>query len=410
MQARMLQQHAYIAGVGMTAFARHAGRGLKSLGAEALRLALADAGLEPQSVQAAYLANAAAPLVTGQSAVGGQVLLRELGIGGIAVVNVENADAGGATAFHQACAMVSAGYYDVVLACAYEKLHQADAARADAALGNALDVERADELQQLLRQKLRDAGLPSSGSCRLDLLGVWAWRHMHAHGTTREQLAQVVVKNAQHAMANPYAALRERVHADALLAAPLLTGPLGAGMCAPLVDGAAAAVVVSPRKLRELGLRRAVRVRASVLASGWETQDEDDIHAAEQVAQRAYTKAEIGPQDLHCIELHDPSAACEILYYEHLGLCAPGEGGELLDSGATRLGGRLPVNPSGGLLRRGHAGAASGMAQIAELVWQLRGEAGARQVQKARLALAHSGGGVVGREVAAIVINILESA
>lgn len=409
----MIRQTAYIAGVGMTRFAHHARSGLKQLGGEAIRMALADAGLEPHSLQAAYMANAAAALVTGQSGVAGQVVLRALGIGGIPVINVENADAGGATALHQACAMVSAGMYEVVLACAYEKLHQDDLSSSHAAIGNALDMEQAESLSAAMRGELLLAGWPSAdneaGSRFLDFYGVWALRHMQAYGTTRVQFAQVVAKNALHASGNALAQMRECLHADAVLAAPLLAGPLSAPMCAPLADGAAAVVVVSPRKLRELGLRQAVRVRASVLASGWDTQEEDEIHAPERVAQQAYEEAAIGPQDLDCIELHDATAACEILYYEHLGLCAPGEGGELAASGATSLGGDIPVNPSGGLLRRGHAGAASGLAQIVELVWQLRGEADGRQVPEARLALAHSGGGFVGKDVAAIVINILEA-
>lgn len=406
-------QNAYIAGVGMTRFGRHLQRSLKDLGGEAIRLALADAGLEPQSLQAAYMANAAAALVTGQSGVSGQVVLRALGIGGIAVVNVENADAGGATALHQACTLVSAGVHEVVLACACEKLHQDDLSRSHLALGNALDPDQAAALSKAMREELQAAGWPSAngvGSRLLDFYGVWAHRHMRHYGTTRAQFAGVVAKNAQHASGNALALLRERVHPDAVLAAPLLAGPLSLPMCASLADGAAAVIVVSPRKLRELGLRQAVRVRASVLASGWDVADEDEIHAPERVAQLAYEDAGIGPQDLHCIELHDATAACELLYYEHLGLCAPGEGGALLQSGATALGGDIPVNPSGGLLRRGHAGAASGLAQIVELVQQLRGEAAGHQVEQARLALAHSGGGFVGKDVAAIVINILEAA
>jgi acetyl-CoA acetyltransferase len=240
----------------------------------------------------------------------------------------------------------------------------------------------------------------------MDFYASLARAHMQQHGTTVEQLAGVSAKNSFHGSLNPRAQFREVLTVEQVLAAPVIDAPLTRPMCSPIGDGAAAAVVVSERKARQLGLDRPVRVAASVLHSGWD-HDVGELDSASLCAKEAYGQAGLGPDDLSVIELHDASAIGELIAYESIGLCAKGESGKLIDEGVTKLGGRLPVNTSGGLLRKGHPVGATGVAQIVELTEQLQGRSGPRQVAGAKAALAHNGGGVVGREAASMCVTIL---
>ena len=216
----------------------------------------------------------------------------------------------------------------------------------------------------------------------------------------------VAAKNSFHGSMNPRAQFQELLSVADVLAARTIIEPLTLPMCSPIGDGAAAVIVVSERKARELGLRNKVRVAASALVSGWDfTQPGESVGAL--AAQQAYAAAGVGPGDLTCVELHDASAPSELVAYEYLGLCRPGESTSLISTNATRLGGRIPVNTSGGLLRKGHPVGATGVAQIVELTEQLHGRCGTRQVEGATAALAHNGGGVVGREAAAMCVTIL---
>lgn len=218
----------------------------------------------------------------------------------------------------------------------------------------------------------------------------------------------MAAKNSHHGSLNPRAQFRDELSVADVLAAPVVAEPLTRPMCSPIGDGAAAVVVVSPRRARALGIRKPVRVAATVLCSGWD-HGGDEPGTVEVCAAEAYEQAGVGPQDLHVVEVHDASAPAEILAYESLGLCPAGEGGKLVESGATRLGGRVPVNPSGGLLRKGHPVGASGVAQIVELAEQLQGRSGARQVEGARVALAQNGGGNIGTDAAAMCVTVLTS-
>ena len=408
-----MSSRAYIAGVGMTPFGKHAERSLKSLGAEAIQGAIADAGISSGEINAAYMGNAAAGVMTGQVCVPGQVILRDIGIGGIPVINVENACATAATAFQQAVAMVESGGADVVLACGVEKLFSDDKLKTFSVFTGAVDVERMDDVSELINQRMQAAGVePTEGagtsrSLFIDIYVTWALAHMQRYGTTREQIAAVSAKNSLHGSLNSLAQYRGQITVQEVLAAREVAWPLTLPMCSPIGDGAAAALVVSPRKARELGMSRMVEVKASLLSSGWDYAEGEQETLAARSAREAYEKAGLGPQDLDCIELHDASAPSEIMYYEYLGLCDYGEGGPLVESGATTLGGSIPVNTSGGLLRKGHPIGATGLAQIHELVLQLRGEAGHRQVEGARVALAENGGGFIGSDAAAMAMTIL---
>lgn len=409
-----MRQNAYIAGVGMTRFGKHLDRSLKSLGGEAIRAALADSGLAPDRLEAAWMGNAAAGVITGQVCVPGQVVLRDLGIGRIPVVNVENACATASTAFHEACTMVTAGLHDVVLACGYEKLYHEDKARTFAAFTGAVDVENIDAVMQQVQADIEAAGLQAdlsgAGKTRsmfMDIYVAWAARHMQDYGTTREQFAAVSAKNSFHGSLNPRAQYQEELSVEDVLAAREIAWPLTLPMCSPVGDGAAAVVLISERKARELGIADGVRVESTVLASGWDYGEDESTNLPESVARQAYEESGVGPEDVDCVELHDASAPSEILYYEHLGLCPKGEGGPFVEAGHTRLGGKIPVNTSGGLLRKGHPIGATGVAQIVELTDQLRGNAGRRQVRGARIGMAENGGGYIGRDAAALVVSIL---
>lgn len=402
-----MSDNVYVIGAAMTRFGKHPERGLKSLAAEAISAALKDAGLEPGSVEAAYMGNAAASVITGQVLIPGQTALRGMGIGRIPVVNVENACATSATAFQQAVEMVRLGAYDVVLVAGFEKLYHEDKARTFSVFKGAVDVEALDQVLAGVKASGGDADRGRQRSLFMDLYARMARRHMERHGSTVRHFAMVSAKNSRHGALNPYAQFREELTVDEVLAAPMVAPPLTLPMCSPIGDGAASLVIASEAMIRKLGANRAIRVRSSVLASGWDYTDDDEETVPEYAARLAYEAAGLGPSDIDVIELHDASAPAELIYYEYLGLAPRGEGVRLIEEGATSLGGRRPVNPSGGLLRKGHPIGASGAAQIYELVTQLRGEAGARQAAGARTALAENGGGMLGADVAAIVVSVL---
>ena len=407
-----MRSKAIVAGVGMTQFGKHLDTGLKALGASAVQAAVADAGVALGDLEAAYVGNAAAGLVTGQESIRGQVILRSIGLGRLPVVNVENACASGSTALNQASAMVTAGLYDCVLVLGVEKLYHADKQKSFAAFSGAVDVEALQEIMERLRAATRSAGGEQSGapgqkrSMFMDIYAAAARAHMQRHGTTVEQFAAVSAKNSYHGSMNPRAQFREVLSVAEVLAAPMIAPPLTRPMCSPIGDGAAAVVLVSERKAREIGVAKPVHVRASVLRSGWD-HGMDEPGTVEICAQEAYEEAGVGPSDLDVVECHDASAPAEIMAYESLGLCPKGDGGKLVESGATRLGGRIPVNTSGGLLRKGHPVGATGVAQIVELVEQLQGRVTDRQVAGARIALAHNGGGNIGTDAAAMSVTIL---
>jgi acetyl-CoA acetyltransferase len=409
-----MRMNAIVAGVGMTQFGRHLETGLKAIGAEAVQAAVADAGLELSDLEAAWVGNAAAGMVTGQECIRGQVILRSLGLGGLPVINVENACASGSTAVQQAASMVSAGMYDCVLALGVEKLYHEDRRKSFSAFTGAVDVEFVQTLMAALQSDASkggaSAGASGAGEKRsmfMDIYAAVARAHMDRYGTTAEQFAMVSAKNSLHGSMNPRAQFRERLSVEDVLAAPMIAEPLTRPMCSPIGDGAAAVVLVGEKKARELGITRPVRIVSSVLRSGWD-HDPDEPGAGELASGEAYTDAGIGPEDLSLVELHDASAPGEILAYEYLGLCPKGEGGRLVADGVTTLGGELPVNTSGGLLRKGHPVGATGAAQIVEITEQLQGRSGGRQVHGARVGMAQNGGGNIGTDVAAMCVTIMQ--
>ena len=403
-----------IAGVGMTKFGKFHDRGLKSLAGEAVGDALKDARLEPSDVQLAVVGNAVAGLITGQECIRGQVVLREAGIGGIPIFNVENACASGSSAFHLAWSQVMSGRVDVALALGVEKLTHPDKAVSFQAFSSAVDVELVMQLMEALKNvpkpEAAEGEKPGGGggggkSMFMDIYAAIIRGHMAQYGTTQETIAKVAVKNHHHGALNPRAQYQEEVTVEEVLASREVAYPLTLLMCSPIGDGAAAALIVSPEYARRKGLE-GPKVAASVVVSG-NLPDSTDELAEPRAAKLAYEMANLGPDDIDVAEVHDATAAAEILAYEDLGFCARGEGGRLVEDGVTTLGGALPVNTSGGLVSKGHPVGATGIAQLCEITWQLRGDAGARQVEGARIGLTQNGGGFLGNDAAAQAVHIL---
>jgi acetyl-CoA acyltransferase len=394
-----------IAGAGMTRFEKSTSS-LRELAGAAAREALADAGVAVGEVQAAYVGNAAAGLVTGQEMIRGQVVLRPLGIEGIPIFNVENACASAASALHLGWQAVAAGAHDVVLCLGAEKLTHEDKTVGMRAIGTAIDVERAADLAA-------EVGLPEGeGGDRsffMDLYADMTRRYMADSGASREDFAAVVVKNQHNGGLNPRAQYGGELTVEEVLASRTVVDPLTLLMCSPISDGAAAVVLMSEEAARRAGAR-GPRIRASVVRSG-NVHDRSDPRTGSTAlaAAEAFEQAGLGPGDVSCAEVHDASAPAELMVYEQVGFAAPGEGPALLESGRTRLGGAMPVNTSGGLLSKGHPIGATGIAQICESTWQLRGDAGPRQVEGAKVALTQNGGGWLEGDSAAMAVHILSA-
>jgi len=395
-------RNAYVIGVGMTRFEKSR-RPLKELVFEAVTQALADASAKPGNVQAAYVGNAVAGLLTGQEMIRGQVLLRPLGIESIPIFNVENACASAASAFHLGWQAVAYGVHDVVLCVGAEKLTHPDPSVGLAAIGTAVDVEARAEMAAAMETEPN-----SKRSFFMDIYAAMTKEYMSRSGAKVEHFADVVVKNQHNGALNPRAQYGGELTVDEVLEAREIVWPLTLLMCSPISDGAAAVVLASSGARRRLNARPGPRVRASVVVSG-NRHDSGDPTAGStgRAAALAYEAAGIGPDELDCAELHDATAPAELMAYEQVAFASPGEGPELIQSGQTTLGGRLPVNTSGGLLAKGHPIGATGIAQLCEATWQLRSEAGPRQVEGARVALTQNGGGWLDGDSAAMSVHIL---
>ncbi len=375
----------YVLGVDMIKFGRFPDRTVPDLGAEAALLALDDAGLTIDKMEAFYCGN------LGQAnAMVGQRILQEIGQTGIPVVNCSNACATGATAFREAWTSIKAGLYDVVLAVGVEQMGTGLLGGAGGGKG------------------IPKEGLLGSGTMPA-VFAEAGMEHSRQYGTTFEQFAKISVKNHHHSTMNPKARYQIETPLDEVMNAEMISYPNTKLMCSVNVDGAAAAVLVSEKKAKELGMGRSVRVKASVLTSD-PYQERDlvmpDVNSCtRKAAKEAYEMAGLGAEDIDLVELHDCFATAEMLHYENLGLCEDGEAGRLIDEGEVELGGRVPVNVSGGLLSKGHPLGATGIANIYEVCTHLRGEAGERQVEGAKVGLTH----VIGLG-SACGIHILEKA
>jgi acetyl-CoA acetyltransferase len=406
----------YIAGIAMTVFGRHFESSLEDLAREAVEGALKDAGCSRMDLETAFYAGITNGPLQGQFAIPGQVVMGKLGIEGIPMFNIDNGCAAGSSAFALAAQSLKAGGADVALALGAEKMNVEDKLSVLKLMEAGWDVSRLDENYARLIQLGEGVDVPEGSesdrpySKFMSIYAALCRNHMKTWGTTQRQIAAVSAKNHQHSVHNPYSQFRKAFSVDEVLAAPPITYPLTLPMCAPVSDGAAAAIVCTEEGLKRIGADRSrcIKVAASVVRSATSRSiDQPNLNLARLAANKAYEIAGIGPEDIDVAEVHDAAAMGEIIQVENLGFVETGEGGPAAERGDFSLGGRIPVNPSGGLESKGHPLGATGIGQLYELVTQLRGEAGARQVEGARHAIQENGGGNIGVEEAAVAIHIL---
>ncbi len=405
----------FVLGVSMTPFGRHLEKSCAELGRQAAQAALADAGAGVGDLDIIFYANTVQGAIEGQYGMKGQHALLPIGVDGVPIVNVENACTGGSTAFNLAFAQVAGGSAEVALAVGAEKLNTEDRARRQASFSQPGDLAQITEFLRRYSDLVADVKPPpeavideSLRSPFMDAYALNAKLHMKKYGTTWRQIAAVSAKNHQHSTMNPLSQYQKAMTPEEVLGARIIAWPLTLPMCAPISDGAAAAVVCSREALRRLGSRRAARVLACVMQGNRRRAIEDAAGGALHAAARAaFGQAGLTPKDISVAEVHDATAYGEISHLEITGLAEPGQAGPMAESGTTALGGRIPVNVSGGLESKGHPVAATGLAQIFELTQQLRGEAGRRTVADARYALASCGGGFFNVEEGLSVVTIL---
>lgn len=405
----------HIIGASMTKFGRRADVSVKQLVEEAVSGAVKDAGITLDDIRASFFANTMQGELEGQHAVAGQVALRSLGLDTWPVINVENACASGDTALYLADAHVRAGLADVVLVVGAERMTH-DKAGAFEWFNGAWDVYAAESTAAGLLAlgdgvPTPDGVVEPTGDAKslfMDIYGALAKYHMRVYGLTARHLASVAAKDHTHSVLNSRAQYQRAYTTDEVLAAPVISWPITLPMCAPMTDGAAAVIVCSDEVLASMDASRAVPIAAIELRSGSNRgADELERHLSVGAAAAAYERAGIGPEDIDVAEVHDATSFGEILQTENLGLVPRGDGGLAAEAGETTIGGRIPVNLSGGLVSKGHPIAATGLAKTFELVTQLRGEAGEHQVEGARWTISQGGGGFYGIEDASTCVTIL---
>jgi len=374
----------YVVGVGMTPFGKFPDRPYYDLGKEAVVKAVKDANVDKREIQAGYVGNVKAGMAPGQK------VFKSLGMTGMQIVNVENACSSGQTALNLAYTAVASGQYDMVMAVGCENL------TGGRATGEALAPDQ-DDIEGIL------------GNVMPAIYGMRAKKYMEQYGATPEDLALVAVKNHKHSSLNPYAQFRNLVTVEEVLASRMIAEPFTLLQCCPIADGAAAAVVCSKEKMQQLGAK-GVKINASILVSGLFKNQPSDMTVPEitqRASRLAYEMAGMGPEDIQMVECHDAFTIAEFLYYETLGFCKQGEAASFIRSGAAELGGKHVFSIRGGLLCMGHPLGATGVAQTVEAVWQLRGQAGDRQIPGAKTAMIHiTGGGVSGMDNAACGVHI----
>ena len=380
-----------VAGGEVGAFGLWPDSSLQTLAQPVVEAALRDAGVQAAQLEAAYVGNALGGLMQGQETMLGQMLLPESGIQGIPVHNVKNACSSGADAIALAWSAVAYGQYDCVLVLGVEKMTHPDRTRAMAALASASDRQPTDPGRSVF----------------MDLNAERAKNYMRRYGATPRHFALCAAKNRFHASLNHKAAVRTLMDADAILQDRMVLDPLTRAMCGGIADGAAAVVLVSSAFARRHGLH-GPKVRASCVVSGQPQRSADAPSASARCGVLAFAAAGLDPRDVSLAEVHDPTAPQEFIDIEDLGLCAPGQAFVLTESGQTQLGGRMPVNVSGGLTCRGHPVGATGVAQIVELSRQLSDRAGPAQVAGARWGLAQMAGGLLGSDSAVACVHLLE--
>ncbi len=377
----------FVSGTGTTTFGRHLDRSLGDLSTEAFCAALRDAGVAESDVGYVFYGNAAAGLITGQEMIRGQVALKSVGLRNATVIDVESACSSGGSAAHLAWMSVASGRTEVAVAIGAEKLVHRVKAISFAAIEAGTDLSTGEKQPE------------ARGSAMMGAYARECREYADRHGPIAEALAAVAVKNRAHAADNPRAQFRDPIEASDVHSSRLVAEPLRLLTCSPLTDGSAAIVLTA----KPTGAGCEVRIAASELRS-----HEPDTSVVRRATMAAYECAAVGPDDIDVFQLHDACAFAELLQYEQVGITEPGGAARAALNGTTALGGRAPVNTDGGLLSRGHALGATGVAMLVELTEQLQNRSGARQVPGATRAMAVNAGGWMGDDYATTAVHILE--
>lgn len=401
-----------VIGVGMNRFGKYPEKGLKQLVEESVTKTLEDAGVKKSQIEAAFVGNAAAGLMTGQEMIRGQTVLSALGIDAIPIYNVENACASSSSAFNMAWMSVASGVHDVALVVGFEKLYDKDKMKSYMALATAVDVERMiehiKEAEKRLpsKEKILQEGAGQNRSIFMDLYAFFIRQYMEKYGLTQEHFAKLSVKAHKTGALNPHAQYQKEVTVEEVLNSGDVVFPLTRMMCSPIGDGSAAAVLCAKPKVAQF-TSKPVWVAGSVVGSGKLTSELNDT-VTRRLAPKLYEKSGLGPEDVDLVELHDTTSPSEIMFLIELGLCPAEDATEWIDKGELSADGRMPTNTSGGLACKGHPIGATGCGQIHEVVKQLRDEAGKRQVQGAKIGMTHNGGGILGTDAAAMALHMFK--
>lgn len=404
-------QDVAVVGVGMTRFGKFHEKGIKDLVHEAVQAALDDAGLQKADLQAAYMGNAAAGLITGQEMIRGQVCLSTMGIEDLPIYNIENACASSSSAFNLAWGAVSAGMLDCALVVGYEKLYHPDKRRSFEALGTGVDLEnfldyfRQAEAAAATGDRIVGDDAGRQRSIFMDMYAFTAKGAMRRYGLTQAHFARLAVKSHRNGALNPHAQYQQAVTEAEVLASGDVAYPLTRQMCAPIGDGAAAVILCSRQFAARID-RQPVWVKGSVVGSGKIAVDLDRS-LTRRLAPKVYAMAGVGPEEIDLVEVHDATSPSEIIALIDLGICPGEQAAAWIDDGLLERDGRVASNTSGGLTTKGHPVGATGCSQIHEIVTQLRGEAGPRQVGgDPRIGMTQNGGGILGIDAAAMTLHI----
>jgi acetyl-CoA acyltransferase len=389
-----LAREVAVIGIAMTKFGKHPEKSIKDLAREATWKAIRDANINPKDIEVIYCGNAVEGLLSGQEDVRGQVVMREAGLTGRAIINTPNACASSSTAFREAMLGIASGMYDIALAVGFEKLYVDDTAKTARALASCTDVAIEGNL-----------GVFFPG-----LYAMEAKRYMLETGCTREQIAKVCVKNHKNGCLNPHAQIQREVTVEEVLNSKMIADPITLYMCSPIGDGGAAAILCAETIARRFR-SDPILIAGSGMASGVFLDigiDKEKHNSTELAAREAFEMAGIGPEDVDVAEVHNAFSPAEFTFFEEIGFCRRGEAPRFLEEGKTEIDGSIPINTSGGLESKGHPVGATGLGMISEIVWQLRGEAGKRQVKSPKVGLVHNGGGIIGGDNAVMCVHILK--
>ena len=386
-----------ITGVGIHKFGRYPEKSLKDFGRVSILKAVKDANISIRDIEVAYVGNGLAGLITGQEGVRGQVILRDCGFSGIPIVNVENACASGTTALRGALLEIASGLCDVALALGVEKMYCEDSSKTVKAIATDTDVEITS----------------GTGLSFPALYAMETKKFMVRTGVKIDHLAKVAVKNRHNGALNPDAFIQQETTVEDVLNSRIIADPLTSKMCCPISDGAAATVLCSKDLAKKFTDNPQIEIAACALRSGvyrpgYFCDDPNESNSVKLAAMDAYKMARIEPKDVDVAEVHDAMAPAELWLAEKLGLAKESEIVTMVDEGWSEIGGKLPINTSGGLIAKGHPIGATGLAQICELVYQLRGDAGKRQVEKPMVALAENGGGRIDGDNASRAVTVLK--